>query len=100
MSEEHGFGSLSQVLKRVLASSDVCKKVTGLFMRGFLIIFGFSSACVVCLPQAFAAEVVDVKTRGISIRLLIEGPAQPTAVMALFMGGDGHVEIIDQGNLG
>ena len=66
----------------------------------FLRMFGLCAACCLFLPQAFATEVVDVKTRDTSIRLLIEGPSQPNAVVALFMGGDGHVEISDQGEIG
>jgi pimeloyl-ACP methyl ester carboxylesterase len=50
--------------------------------------------------QVIAGEVVDVETRATTIRLLIEGPAHPSAVIALFMGGDGNAEITDQGEVG
>ena len=47
-----------------------------------------------------SAEVVDVKTRNTMIRLLIEGPANPSHVVALFAGGHGGVEIADDGTIG
>ncbi len=52
------------------------------------------------LSAAARAEVVDLKTRGTTIRLLIEGPAQPTHVVALLAGGRGDVAVKDDGSIG
>jgi len=53
-----------------------------------------------CTTTVFAGEVVDIKTRDTTIRVLIEGPSNPPAVIAIFHGGDGAVEISDQGEIG
>jgi len=49
---------------------------------------------------AFAAEVVDLKTRpGVSQRILVLGPRTPAASVLLFAGGSGKVIIRDSGDL-
>jgi len=58
------------------------------------------SVFLIAISGAAGAKVVDLKTRDSHIRLLIEGPANPTHVVALFAGGDGSVEINDDGTLG
>ena len=65
------------------------------FFSQFLLAVTFG---LIALP-AISGEVVDLKTRDTSIRLLLEGPDQPTIVIALFMGGDGNVQITDQGTV-
>ena len=46
-----------------------------------------------------AKEVLDVATRGVFVRLLIEAPATPQAVAVLFAGGKGVLGILDDGQL-
>jgi pimeloyl-ACP methyl ester carboxylesterase len=46
------------------------------------------------------AEVVNLKTRDTTIRLLIEGPVRSAHVVVLFSGGRGDVEIADDGTIG
>lgn len=50
--------------------------------------------------HADTKEVVDLKTGGTTTRLLIEAPDNPKAVLAIFMGGTGVVEINDYGSIG
>lgn len=57
-------------------------------------------AFLLVLPFSARADVVDVKTRNTTIRMLVEGPAKPTAVVVIFSGGDGNVEISDDGTIG
>lgn len=58
------------------------------------------SVLVMAISGVAAAGVKDLKTRDSNIRLLIEGPANPTHVVVLFAGGHGGVEINDNGSLG
>lgn len=58
------------------------------------------SVFVMGISGTAKAEVIDLKTRDSKIRLLIEGPANPTHVVALFAGGHGGVEINDDGSIG
>lgn len=50
--------------------------------------------------SGISAEVVDLETRNTTIRLLIEEPSNFSAVIAVFMGGDGVVAISDSGEIG
>ena len=50
--------------------------------------------------QPVSADVVDVKTRDTTIRVLIEGSEKPSHVVVLFAGGDGAVGIDDDGAIG
>lgn len=59
-----------------------------------------ASVLVAAISGAAGAEVIDLKNRDNNIRLLIEGPANPTHVVALFAGGDGAVKINDDGSIG
>jgi hypothetical protein len=59
-------------------------------------------ACAVLIFTATAAhagEIVDVASRGERTRLLIEGPANPSAVVVLFAGGHGALGLGDQGEI-
>ncbi len=47
-----------------------------------------------------AAEVIDVQTRDSHIRILIEGPADPSHAVALLAGGNGDTEIKGDGSIG
>ncbi|MBT4490293.1 MAG: alpha/beta hydrolase [Rhodospirillaceae bacterium] len=58
------------------------------------------SAAIRVLSVAPIAEVHDVANRGISVRVLVEGSAQSTAVVILFAGGRGVTKISDQGLIG
>lgn len=67
--------------------------------------FRFLGACAFavfffCANAVVAGEVIDIRTRDTTIKILLEGPSNPNAVIALFMGGDGAMEISDQGNIG
>lgn len=63
---------------------------------------GVAVLVAVLLAYAFQAraEVVDIETRDTKLRLLIEGPDNPSHVVALLAGGDGAVEIADNGDIG
>ena len=52
------------------------------------------------LPLEAWAEVVDVKTRDSKIRVLIEGPDNPSHVVAIFAGGSGNTQIKANGKIG
>ncbi len=55
---------------------------------------------LMALSATSKAEVIDLKTRDSQIRLLIEGPANPSHVVALFTGGRGAVELRSDGSIG
>lgn len=59
----------------------------------------FVAAAVFSFVAPSKAEVVDIKSRGTTVRLLIEGPADAPYVIALYMGGNGAVEIGDGGDI-
>jgi dienelactone hydrolase len=59
------------------------------------------SALLLGTAQAQSSKVIDVPTRsGVTERILLSAPAQPRAVVLLFNGSNGQVEIKDSGELG
>lgn len=62
----------------------------------------FLASILLLLPAASLAldkKVVDVPARDTAVRLLIEGPDNPKAVVAIFAGGKGVLEIQSSGRL-
>ncbi len=70
-------------------------------MNRYLIHALLFAAALLGTAQAQSNKVIDVATRsGITERILLNAPPQPRAVVLLFNGSNGQVEIKDNGELG
>jgi hypothetical protein len=82
-------------------NSDILFSVLKLWIRGAMQIFVSFLFVILILPFSnLSAEVVDIPARGTHTRLLVEGPENPKAVVALFAGSKGVINIQENGRHG